>query len=70
MEKLATTPAYENEWVGGSTDGAARDRDETVSIDTISVLCPQYGSTWEVQGSEGRGLHRPGADMIAVPIAV
>lgn len=32
---------------------AARDRDETVSIDTITVLCPQYGSTWEVQGSKG-----------------
>jgi uncharacterized Zn finger protein len=32
---------------------AARHRDETVSIDTITVLCPQYGSTWEVQGSKG-----------------
>jgi hypothetical protein len=35
---------------------AARDADETVSTDTIAVLCvlcPQYGSTWEVQGSKG-----------------
>jgi hypothetical protein len=40
---------------------AARDRDETVSIDTITVLCPQYGSTWDVQGSKGavdRGLKK------------
>jgi hypothetical protein len=44
---------------------AARDRDETVSIDTITVLCPQYGSTWEVQGSKGAvytvQLHADGA---------
>jgi hypothetical protein len=32
---------------------AARDGDEAIGIDTITVICPQYGSTWEVQGSKG-----------------
>lgn len=32
---------------------AAGDGDETNSNDTIAVLCPQYGSTWEVHGSKG-----------------
>ena len=52
MEKLATTPAHENEWAAAAPTRCARPG-ETVSIDTITVLCPQYGSTWEVQDSNG-----------------